>query len=134
MVVLIITQFTLPLLSHYYVEPPQQLAEVAGLNLGREDRLIVYGQPRPSLVFYARRKAIMVPVNEEGNIAQYLNHSGRTMLLLPQAMRDRLPLETMDYPVVLQRYGYILLSSQSMIKTPPPTEPSDSSPLRIPGH
>jgi len=134
MVVLIITQFTLPLLSHYYVDPPQRLAEVAGLNLGREDRLIVYGQPRPSLVFYARRKAIMVPVNEEGNIAQYLNHSGRTMLLLPQAMRDRLPLETMDYPVVLQRYGYILLSSQSMIKTPPPTEPSDSSPLRIPGH
>ena len=53
MVVLIITQFTLPLLSHYYVDPPQRLAEVAGLNLGREDRLIVYGQPRPSLVLYA---------------------------------------------------------------------------------
>ena len=112
MVVLVITQFILPLLNHYYVEPPQQLAEVAGLNLGREDRLIVYGQPRPSLVFYARRKAIMIPVNEEGNITQYLNHPGRTMLLLPQAMRGRLPLETMDYPVVLQRYGYILLSSQ----------------------
>jgi hypothetical protein len=134
MVVLIITQFILPLLSHYYVEPPQQLAEVAGLNLGREDRLIVYGQPRPSLVFYARRKAIMIPVNEEVNIAQHLNHPGRTMLLLPQAMRGRLPLETMDYPVVLQRYGYILLSSQSMVRTPPPTEPPDSPPIRIPGH
>ena len=133
-VVLIITQLILPLLSHYYVEPPQQLAEVAGLNLGREDRLIVYGQPRPSLVFYARRKAIMVPANEEGNIAQYLNHPGRTMLLLPQAMRGKLPLETMDYPIVLQRYGYILLSSQSMVRTPPPTEPPDSPPIRIPGH
>ena len=134
MVVLVITQFILPLLNHYYVEPPQQLAEVAGLNLGREDRLIVYGQPRPSLVFYARRKAIMIPVNEEGNITQYLNHPGRTMLLLPQAMRGRLPLETMDYPVVLQRYGYILLSSQSMVRTPPSTEPPDSPPMPIPGH
>jgi len=134
MVVLVITQFILPLLNHYYVEPPQQLAEVAGLNLGREDRLIVYGQPRPSLVFYARRKAIMIPVNEEGNIKQYLNHPGRTMLLLPQAMRGRLPLETMDYPVVLQRYGYILLSSQSMVRTPPSTEAPDSPPMPIPGH
>ncbi|MET0514006.1 MAG: glycosyltransferase family 39 protein [Nitrospiraceae bacterium] len=134
MVVLVITQFILPLLNHYYLEPPQQLAEVAGLNLGREDRLIVYGQPRPSLVFYARRKAIMVPMNEEGNIIQYLNHSGRTMLLLPQAMRGRLPVETMDYSVVLQRYGYILLSSQSMVRTPPPTEPPNSPPMRIPGH
>ena len=118
MMVLIITQFILPLLSHYFVEPPQQLAEVAGLNLGREDRLIVYGQPRPSLVFYARRKAIMVPVNEEGNIPQFLNHPGRTMLLLPAAMRSRLPLETMDYPVVLQRYGYILLSVNRWFELP----------------
>jgi hypothetical protein len=103
------------------------------LNLTPQDRLVIYGQPRPSLVFYARRKAILVPLNEEQNIAQYLTHPGRTMILLPQSLRSKLPAETADYPIILQRYGYILLSSESMIRVPPPTEPPDT-PLRIPGH
>jgi 4-amino-4-deoxy-L-arabinose transferase-like glycosyltransferase len=133
MMVLLAMQFVLPIVSHYFIEPPQQLAEVAGLNLTPQDRLVIYGQPRPSLVFYARRKAILVPLNEEQNIAQYLTHPGRTMILLPQSLRSKLPAETADYPIILQRYGYILLSSESMIRVPPPTEPPDT-PLRIPGH
>jgi 4-amino-4-deoxy-L-arabinose transferase-like glycosyltransferase len=133
MMTLVASQFTLPLMNHYFVEPPQKLAEVAGLNLGPQDRLIVYGQPRPSLVFYARRKAIMIPLNEEQNIAQHLNHPGRTMILLPQALRSKLPAETAEYPVILQRYGYVLLASQSMVNIPPPSEP-DTPPIRIPGH
>ena len=59
--VLAITQLTFPLINHFVIEPPQRLAEVAGVNLGPNDRLILYGQPRPSLVFYAKRKAIVVP-------------------------------------------------------------------------
>jgi hypothetical protein len=134
MMVLIATQFTLPRLNHYFIEPPQKLAEVAGLNLEPQDRLVVYGQPRPSLVFYARRKIIMVPRNEEGNIAQYLAQPGHTMILLPQAMTSKLPSAAADFHVVLHRYGYVLLSNKPMVRTPPPSEPPDSPPLRIPGH
>lgn len=134
MMALIATQFTLPVINHYYIEPPQKLAEVAGLNLTPQDRLVVYGQSRPSLVFYARRKAILVPLNEEQNITQHLTQPGRTMILLPQSLRSKLPAETADYPVILQRHGYILLSSQSMVHTPPPSEPLDTPPIRIPGH
>ena len=68
LVVLATTQLTFPLVNHFVIEPPQRLAEVAGVNLGPNDRLILYGQPRPSLVFYAKRKAIVVPKNEEANI------------------------------------------------------------------
>ena len=134
MMVLIATQFTHPLINHYFIEPPQKLAEVAGLNLRPQDRLVIYGQPRPSLVFYAKRKAILVPLNEEGNISQYLTQPGRTMILLPQSLRTKLPAETADYPVILQRYGYVLLSSESMVRTPPPSEPPEAPPIRIPGH
>jgi 4-amino-4-deoxy-L-arabinose transferase-like glycosyltransferase len=134
MMALVASQFTLPIVNHYFIEPPQKLAEVAGMNLGPQDRLIVYGQPRPSLVFYARRKAIMVPLNEEQNIVQYLTQPGQTMILLPQSLRSKLPVETAEYPVILQRYGYILLSSQSMVHLPPPSEPPDTPPVRIPGH
>lgn len=134
MMALLATQFILPAVNHYFIEPPQKLAEVAGLNLSPQDRLVIYGQPRPSLVFYARRKAILVPLNEEQNIAQYLTQPGRTMILLPQSLRSKLPVETMDYPVILQRYGYILLSSESMVRIPSASEPPDAPPLRIPGH
>ncbi|MFO0732434.1 MAG: hypothetical protein U0361_15905 [Nitrospiraceae bacterium] len=131
LVVLVVTQLTLPMLSYFFVEPPQQLAEVAGLNLGPNDRLIVYGQPRPSLVFYAKRKAIMIPVNEEANIKPYLAQPGKTMLLLPAALRGRLPFETMDYPIVLERFGYVLLANREMVNVP---EQEEKPRIRIPGH
>jgi len=131
LVVLVVTQLTLPMLSYFFIEPPQQLAEVAGLNLGPNDRLIVYGQPRPSLTFYAKRKTIMVPVNEEANIKPYLSQPGKTMILLPAALRARLPFETMDYPTVLERFGYVLLANREMVNVP---EQAEKPPIRIPGH
>jgi 4-amino-4-deoxy-L-arabinose transferase-like glycosyltransferase len=131
LVVLAVTQLTFPLVNHFVIEPPQRLADVAGLNLGPNDRLILYGQPRPSLVFYAKRKAIVVPKGEEANIKPYLTQPGRTMILLPAAMRNRLPFETMEYPVMLERYGYILLANQSMIHVP---EEAEKPVVRIPGH
>ncbi|WHZ24160.1 MAG: 4-amino-4-deoxy-L-arabinose transferase and related glycosyltransferases of PMT family [Nitrospira sp.] len=131
LVVLAAVQLTFPLVNLVVIDPPQRLAEVAGVNLGPNDRLIVYGQPRPSLVFYAKRKAIMIPKNEEANITPYLTQPGRTMILLPAALRGRLPLETMDYPVLLERFGYILLANQSMVHVP---EQAEKPPIRIPGH
>jgi 4-amino-4-deoxy-L-arabinose transferase-like glycosyltransferase len=131
LVVLATIQLTFPLVNHFVIEPPQRLADVAGVNLGPNDRLILYGQPRPSLVFYAKRKAIVVPKNEEANITPYLTQPGRTMILLPSALRNRLPVETMDFPVLLERYGYILLANQSLIHVP---EQADQPPVRIPGH
>ena len=53
------------------------------------------------------------------------------MILLPEPMRNRLPFETMDYPVMLERYGYILLASQSLIHVP---EEGKKPAIRIPGH
>lgn len=131
LVVLATIQLTFPLVNHFVIEPPQRLADVAGVNLGPNDRLILYGQPRPSLVFYAKRKAIVVPKNEEANITPYLTQPGRTMILLPSALRNRLPVETMDFPVLLERYGYILLANQSLIHVP---EQAEQPPVRIPGH
>ena len=131
LVVLATIQLTFPLVNHFVIEPPQRLADVAGVNLGPNDRLILYGQPRPSLVFYAKRKAIVVPKNEEANITPYLTQPGRTMILLPSALRNRLPVETIDFPVLLERYGYILLANQSLIHVP---EQAEQPPVRIPGH
>lgn len=131
LVVLATTQLIFPLVHLVVIDPPQRLAEIAGMNLGPNDRLIIYGQPRPSLVFYAQRKAIMVPKNEEANIKPYLTQPNRTMILLPTELRNRLPVETIDYPVLLEQFGYTLLANQSLIHVP---EEAEKPAVRIPGH
>lgn len=116
MVLLIAIQIALPRFSKYFVAPPQELAYAARMNLGPNDRLILYGPPRPSLIFYAKRKAIVVRPGEEETMRPHLAQPGRTMILLPARLRPQLPAEAAGFPLILERYGYILLANEPMIK------------------
>ncbi|WP_447984979.1 phospholipid carrier-dependent glycosyltransferase [Nitrospira sp. Nam74] len=110
LVMLITWHFTLAQLSRYFLAPPQELASIAGPLLKPTDRLIVYGPNRPSTVFYAKRKIVVIRRNEEDNIRTYVNEPGRTMIILPASVRDKLPEETVAYPVIQERYGWILIA------------------------
>ena len=116
LVALIAIQITLPMLNRYFIAPPQELAYAAGMNLGPGDRFILYGSTRPSSVFYAKRKAIDIPAGEEERIRPYLTQPGRTMILLPSRLRPQLPAEAIGFPLILERYGYLLLANEPMIK------------------
>ncbi len=132
-VALILVVVMLPRLNRYAIAPPQELAYAAGLNLSPTDRLIVYGSTRPSTVFYARRKTIFIQTGEEANVLPHVNQPGRTMILLPASLRARLPRETADFPIILQRFGYILLANKPMVDVPASKEPPPSPPLPTPG-
>jgi 4-amino-4-deoxy-L-arabinose transferase-like glycosyltransferase len=108
-VILIMLHLTLPRLSRYFLAPPQELAGTAGRMLEPADRLIAYGPNRPSMVFYAKRRVVVVRQNEEDNIRHALQEGGRTMILLPAQWRDRLPIEAADLPVLGECLGWILL-------------------------
>ena len=110
LVMLITWHFTLSQLSRYFLAPPQELASIAGPLLKPADRLIVYGPNRPSTVFYAKRKIVVIRRNEEENIRPYVNEPGRTMIILPAALRDKLPVETASFPIIQERYGWILIA------------------------
>lgn len=116
LVMLIAIQVTLPRFSRYFVAPPQELAYIAGVNLRSEDRLILYGPPRPSWIFYAKRKAIVIRPGEEATLRPSLAQPGRTMILLPSRLKPQLPAETATFPVILERYGYSLLANEPMLK------------------
>ena len=110
LVMLVTWHFTLVQLSRYFLAPPQELASTAGPLLKPTDRLIVYGPNRPSTVFYARRKIVVIRRNEEDNIRSYVQEPGRTMIILPSILRDKLPAETADFPVLQERFGWILIA------------------------
>ncbi|HEV8540520.1 MAG TPA: glycosyltransferase family 39 protein [Nitrospiraceae bacterium] len=120
---LIAIQIVLPRLNRYFVAPPQELAYAAGVNLGPGDRLILYGPSRPSWVFYARRKAIVIRPGQEGDMIPHLAQAGRTMILMPSRLKPELPAEAAGFQVVLERFGYSLLSNEPMIQGLPSTLP-----------
>lgn len=117
-VMLLAIQFVLPRFNAYFVAPPHELAYAAGVNLDPDDRLILYGPARPSLIFYAKRKAIVIRPGEEEKMRPHLTRPGRTMIVLPSRLRPQLPAETANYVTLLERYGYSLLASEPMVKLP----------------
>jgi 4-amino-4-deoxy-L-arabinose transferase-like glycosyltransferase len=114
---------TIPFFSRYFIAPHQELAYIAGLNLQPDDRLILYGRPKHSLLFYAKRKGIYIKPGEEEKMKPYLAEPGKTMIVLQSNMKSKLPAEAANYEVLLERYGYTLLANKPMITPPPPGTP-----------
>jgi 4-amino-4-deoxy-L-arabinose transferase-like glycosyltransferase len=132
-VLLVIIHLTLPRFSYYFIEPAQQLAYTAGVNLAPDERLILYGPPRPSLLFYAKRKAILIRPGEEETMRSQFKQAGRIMIVMPTRLRPNLPAESAGYVTLLERYGYSLLASQPVINVPePPPSPQELDPAKDP--
>ncbi|MCH7614719.1 MAG: hypothetical protein IH978_03120 [Nitrospinae bacterium] len=112
---LIVLVFTLPHYGKYFVNPPQQLATIAGLNLGPDDRLIQFGRKRPSLAFYAKRRVYPINPGEDHLFHPHVKQNGRIMVILQSHLHSRLPRPISQYTPVLQRYGWILLSSEALV-------------------
>ena len=115
-VMLLAIQVALPHFHKYFISPPQQLAYIAGSNLGPDDRFIVFGRSKPSFIFYAKRKMISVDQGQNEKLVRLLHHPGRTMVLLPSRLHASLPEEAKDYPVLLRYYGYMLIANQPMVR------------------
>ena len=132
LIALTVLQLTLPLANRYFIAPAQELAYVAGVNLGPADQLIMYGATRPSATFYAKRKIIYIPQGQEDRLRSQLGQAGRTMILLPESFLEKLPAEARRYQPILKRFGYVLLSNEPMVSLPETAVPPPA--VSIPGH
>lgn len=118
-VIMVAIVITLPRFSKYFIDPPHELAYVAGVNLKPRDQFIIYGPPQPSMLFYAKRRAVMIKSGEEDKMKPHLAGPGRTMILLPSWLKSQLPAEAAGFSPILERYGYTLLANEPMVKLPP---------------
>ncbi len=112
---LIVLVFALPHYGKYFINPPQELARIAGMNLRPNDTLIQFGKKRPSLSFYATRKVHFISPGEDKLFTPHLKNRGRMMVLLPTNLVPRLPQPISQFTPILQRYGWLLLSSESLV-------------------
>ncbi len=116
-VVLIIIVVGLPQFTRYFIAPPQELATIAGLNLEPTDTLVAYGRPKPSLLFYARRRCAatkpcieVITQGQEEKLRPLLERPGQIMILTQERLRAHLPAPASAYPIILSRHGYVLLA------------------------
>lgn len=116
---LIVILFALPRVGKYFINPPQELATIAGFNLGPQDVLIHYGRKLPSLTFYAKRKVQFINAGDHDKFVPHLEKDGRLMVILPANLHERLPDAVTSFPPVLQRYGFLLLSRDPMVGRTP---------------
>ena len=113
---LLVILFGLPKFNRSFIAPPQELAKIAKYNLGPQDRLLQYGRKRPSLAFYAERKVFQINPGDDKKLEASLAVLGRKMIVLQSPLRSRLPSAVRDYPVVLERHGFSLLSSEPLLR------------------
>jgi 4-amino-4-deoxy-L-arabinose transferase-like glycosyltransferase len=123
-----------PGLNRYAIAPPQELAYAAGLNLDPKDQLIAFGSTRPSFAFYARRTLSFIPHNELDRLRTALGKGGRTMILLPEYLHETLPQEAAGFQPILKRHGFLLLSNQPAVATPPGVETGSRQPTKTLPH
>lgn len=116
---LLAIQIGLPHFHTYFIAPPQELAFIAGENLGPQDHFVKYGREKASVVFYARRKTVFIKPGQEDRLVDILQQPGRTMILLPERLKDQLPIEAQGLTVLLKRYGYLLMANEPMVDIPP---------------
>ncbi len=105
----------LPLFHMYFIEPPQQLAAIAGFNLEKDDRLLQVGRKRPSLSFYAQRKVHFLGPHDEQEWETHLAAPGKKMIILQTPLRRDIPEAVADWTVILEHGGFSLLSSEPLL-------------------
>jgi 4-amino-4-deoxy-L-arabinose transferase-like glycosyltransferase len=105
----------IPVYHMYFIEPPQQLAAIAGYNLEKDDRLLQVGRKRPSLSFYAKRKVHFLGPHDEKEWEIHLAASGKKMIILQTPLRRDIPETVSDWTIILEHGGFSLLSSEPLL-------------------
>jgi 4-amino-4-deoxy-L-arabinose transferase-like glycosyltransferase len=118
-IVILIITVALPRFNRYFIAPPQTLAYIAGQYLKADELLISYGRPKPSLLFYARRRCDsntrcieVITQGEEEQLRPLLERPGQALILTQERLRGRLPPPASAYPVAWSEHGYVLLAKK----------------------
>src|SRR6059036_3805974 len=118
-ITLLIVTVALPRFNRYFIAPPQVLATRAGQALDSDETFIAYGRPKPSLLFYAKRRCAvstpcieMIKSGEEDKMRPLLERSRQVLILTQERLRAQLPIPASDYPIYMREDGYVLLTKK----------------------
>src|SRR5206468_1010233 len=83
--------------------------------LDSDETFIAYGRPKPSLLFYAKRRCAvstpcieMIKSGEEDKMRPLLERSRQVLILTQERLRAQLPIPASDYPIYMREEGAAL--------------------------
>jgi len=100
----------LPRVGSYLQEPLRLLAQSASERLEPRAPLIVFGLNKPSLLFYAKRPAIIIDAADSPKLREYLSQRQRRLVVTSASLTNRFPNDIPLYPIE-RRGNYIMLSN-----------------------
>ena len=118
-IVILIVTVALPRFNRYFIAPEQVLAARAGQALDPHEMFITYGRPKPSLLFYAKRRCTatipcieIIKAGEEDKMRPLLKGAGQALILTQERLRSQLPTPASEYPIYMREDGYVLLAKK----------------------
>lgn len=108
----VILTHLVPLADRHLQAPLKDFARIASAELGESGgELVVYGLNKPSIVFYARRPAVVLTLKEEDRLHEIINSTERVFIISRGTAVEKL----LDHPnltLIGRRGGYALLTNR----------------------
>ncbi|MEK6690856.1 MAG: glycosyltransferase family 39 protein [Nitrospirota bacterium] len=101
-----------PTVDSLFLAPQRRIAAFAGLNLRENERFIVFGFYRPTLVFYSKRKVVFIRNEDVDKLRKELSQPGNVFVLCRESSMKKLESEGERLKLISRENGYILLSNE----------------------
>jgi len=108
---LVLFEGLLPQVGTYLQGPLRTLAQSASREMEPTSPLIVFGLNNPSLLFYAKRPAIILSATDFPELRKYLTQPQRQTIITQAQLARKLPQDIPLY-VVERQGGYVLFSNK----------------------
>lgn len=107
----VLSEALLPKAASYLQEPLRNLALSVNHRSQPEQPFIILGLNKPSLLFYAKRPAILIGRNEIPKLKEYLDPRERQLIVTTLQFAEKVPPDIPLYTIERQR-DYLLLSNK----------------------
>lgn len=101
-----------PLADRHLQSPLKDFARIAGAELEKGGgELVVYGLNKPSIVFYARRPAVVLASKEQDRLHEIINSPERVFIISRETAAENLS-DHLNLTLIGRRGGYALLTNR----------------------
>ena len=99
--------YLMPVADKYLQSTLRDFARVASNRLGQEGTLVVYGLNKPSILFYARRPAIVLGARERESLTEVIESPEKAFIIAKSSQTEGL-MNHQNLHIVSERRGYTL--------------------------
>ncbi len=111
----ILFTFVTPVADKYLQSTLRNFSRIASAQMGPDDKLVVYGLNKPSILFYAQRPANILSSRELDKLTEFIESEERAFIISKTSGMESLTLHP-DLHVLYEERGYTLATNKPFNK------------------